>query len=189
MLAQLLVVTLGVLVVSAERSSGLLATTLPAVGRRTPILAAKLLVSGVAAFVLGLITAIACWAVVQPGLAVLGRADWRVDAITVQVMVGTALYLALISMLATALGSLFRSTAAGLGLVLGLILLLPALLPLIPVVGPIAAQVLPSSAGMLLLRPVDQVGWATVLLGAGVLLAWVTAATAVAAVLWKRRDV
>jgi ABC-2 type transport system permease protein len=188
-LAQILAATLGVLIVSSERASGLLATTVPAVPRRTPVLAAKLLVSGVAAFLVGLVTALASWAVVQPGLAVLGRTDWRMDTVAVQVIVGTALYLALISMLATALASLFRSTAAGLGLVLGVILLLPALLGMIPVIGPVAAQLMPSSIGMLLLRPFDQVGWAMVLTGLAALLAWVTAITAVAAVAWKRRDV
>jgi ABC-2 type transport system permease protein len=189
LLAQILAATLGVLIVSSERASRLLATTVPAVPRRTPVLAAKLLVSGLATFLVGLVTALACWAVVQPGLAVLGRADWRMDAVAAQVIVGTALYLALISMLATALASLFRSTAAGLGLVLGVILLLPAVLGMIPVVGPIAAQLMPSSVGMLLLRPFDQVGWAMVLTGLGALLAWVTATTAVAAVAWNRRDV
>jgi hypothetical protein len=69
------------------------------------------------------------------------------------------------------------------------ILLLPGILGMIPVIGPIVAQVLPSSVGMLLLRPADQVGWPVVLLGLAALLAWVAAVTAVAAVRWKRRDV
>ncbi|BDZ46233.1 ABC transporter permease subunit [Naasia aerilata] len=189
LIAQLLVAVLGVLVVSAERSSGLLAATVAAVPRRTPILAAKLVVSGVASFAVGLVIGVATWLVVQPSLPTIGKPAWEVDAGTLQVVLGTALYLAMISVLSTALGSLFRSSAAGLGLVLGVLLLLPGVLPMIPLVGGGLAQILPSAAGMLLFQPFDQVGWGAILAGLAILLAWVGAAAAGAAVLWKKRDI
>lgn len=189
LIAQLLIAVLGVLIASAERSSGLLAATAAAVPRRTPIFAAKLVVSGAVSFGLGLLIAGATWLVVQPSLSAIGKPAWQIDAATVQVVAGTALYLALVSVLATALGSMFRSSAAGLGLVLGGLLLLPGLLPMIPVVGGALARILPTAVGMLLYQPFDQVGWGTILTGLAILLAWVAAAAAAAAVLWKKRDI
>jgi ABC-2 type transport system permease protein len=188
-IAQLFAAMLGVLLVTSERSSGLLATTVAAVPRRTPILAAKLLVSAVASFAVGLVIAVVSWILVEVALAVVGLPAWQVDAATVQVLIGSALYLALISVFATAVGSLFRNSAAGLGVVLGAMILVPALLPLIPVVGDTVARFLPTAAGMLLYQPFDQVGWGSIVAGLGILLAWVAVASAGAAVLWKKRDI
>jgi len=189
LISQSIVAILGVLVVSTERGSGLLAVTATAVPRRTPILAAKLVVSAVAGFVLGLVSSAVTYLLLQPALAALGMEAWIVDAPTVQALIGGAVYLALIAVFGTALGSLFRSTAAGLGLVLGIILAAPALLPMIPVIGGTLARILPTSVGMLLFQPFDEVGWTTVLTGLAILLAEVAAAAVVAGALWKRRDV
>ncbi|WP_210505535.1 ABC transporter permease [Naasia sp. SYSU D00057] len=189
LIAQSIVAVLGVLVVSTERGSGLLAVTATAVPRRTPILAAKLIVSATAGFVLGLVTSAISYLFLQPALAALGMEAWRLDAPTVQALIGGAVYLALIAVFGTALGSLFRSTAAGLGLVLGIVLAAPVLLPIIPVIGGTLARILPTSVGMLLFQPFDEVGWTTVLTGLAILLAEVAAAAVVAGVLWKRRDV
>jgi ABC-2 type transport system permease protein len=68
MFAYALVAVFGVLVVSTERSTGLLAATLAAVQRRTPVLAAKLLVSAVAGIAIGLVGAVASFLLVQPQL-------------------------------------------------------------------------------------------------------------------------
>jgi ABC-2 type transport system permease protein len=187
--AQAVIAVLGVLIVSTERASRLLAVTAVAVPRRTPIFLAKLIVSAAAGFVLGLATSAIAYVLVQPALAAVGLQAWLVDAATVQVVVGGAVFLALISALATVLGSFFRSTAANLGLVLGIVLVAPGIVPVVPVVGGTLAQLLPTSVGMLLYQPFDEVGWTTVLTGLGVLLAELAVAGVAAGALWKRRDI
>lgn len=188
--AHALVAVLAVLIVSTERSSGLLSVTVAAVPRRTPVLAAKLLLSGVAGFALGLVSGLASFLIVQPSLGELGFGLSITDPSTVQVLMGGALYLALIAVLSTAIASMFRSTAAAAGTVLGLILIAPGVVPMIPFgIGNAIGQVLPTAAGMMLYQPADQVGWSTVGAGLMILLAWVVAATLAAGLLLKRRDV
>ena len=189
MFAYALVAIFGVLVVGPERSSGLLATTLAAVPRRTPVLAAKLLVSAVVGVVMGLVGAIASFLIVQPQLAGLGMGSSIADPAVLQVLAGGAVFLGLIAVLSTAIGSLFRSTAAGMGAVLGLLLAAPAIVPIVPGIGGWIAGFLPSSAGMMLFQSASEVGWQPITTGGLVLLGWTVGATALAGVLFTRRDV
>ena len=78
--AYALVAVFGVLVVSTERSTGLLAATLAAVPRRTPVLVAKLLVSTVVGMTIGLVGAVTSFLLVQPQLGGLGLGSSLVDA-------------------------------------------------------------------------------------------------------------
>lgn len=189
MFAYALVAVFGVLVVGPERSSGLLATTLAAVPRRTPVLAAKLLVSALVGVVMGLVGAVASFLVVQPQLAGLGMSSSLVDPDVLQVLVGGAVFLGLIAVLSTAIGSLFGGTAAGMGAVLGLLLAAPGIIPIIPGIGGHIAGFLPSSAGMMLFQSASEVGWQPIITGGLVLLGWTVGATVLAGVLFTRRDV
>ena len=188
-LVQALVALIGVLLVSGERGSGLMNVTLAAVPRRTPVLLAKLLLSGVVGLVLGIVAAAATVAVAQPALAGIGMGGDLLSPAATQVVLGGAVSLALLSVIATAIGSLFSNTAAGAGLVLSLILLAPGIVGLVPVVGGYISQALPSSAAMLLFQPADAVGWSTVLTGLLILVGWTATSTGLAAASWKRRDV
>jgi len=187
--AYALVAVFGVLVVSTERSTGLLAATLAAVPRRTPVLAAKLLVSAVVGMTIGLVGAVASFLLVQPQLGGLGLGSSLVDPEVLQVLAGGTLFVGLIAVMSTAIASLFRGTAAALGAVLGLLVLAPTLIPIIPGIGGEIAGILPSSAGMMLFQSANQVGWQPIVTGGLVLLGWTIGAVALAGVLFKRRDV
>ena len=189
MFAYALVAVFGVLLVGPERSSGLLSATLAAVPRRSPVFAAKLLVSAVVAVVVGLVGAIASFLLVQPELARFGLGSSLADPEVLQVLAGGAVFLALIAMLSTAIGSLFRGTAAAMGAVLGLLLVAPGIVPIIPGIGGLVAGFLPSSAGMMLVQSAAQSGWQPILTGGLVLLGWTAGAVALGGVLFKRRDV
>lgn len=187
--AQYVVAVLGVLVISAERGPGLLNMTLAAVPQRTPVYAAKLLLSAALGFGLGLISSLVSFFSVQPALATLGLgADIR-DVQSLQVILGGSAYLGLIAVVSTAIGSLFRSTAAGGGVMLGLLLFAPGFVSLVPVIGSFLAQILPTTAGKMLYQPADSVGWSTVLTGLLILMGWAVISATVAAVLFKTRDV
>ena len=189
MFAYALVAVFGVLVVSTERSTGLLAATLTAVPRRTPVFAAKLIVSAVAGMAIGLVGAIASFLLVQPQLAGLGLGSSLVDPAVLQVLAGGTLYVGLIAVMSTAIASLFKGTAAALGAVLGLLLLAPALIPIIPGIGGEIAGFLPSSAGMMLFQSATQVGWEPIVTGGLVLVGWTIGTVVLAGALFKRRDV
>jgi ABC-2 type transport system permease protein len=188
-LVQALVALVGVLLVSGERGSGLLNVTLATVPRRTPVLVAKLVLSGAIGLVLGLVTALTALAVVQPSLAALGMGDSLWTGIGLQVVVGGSVSVALLSVIGTALASMFSNTATAAGFVLSLILIVPGLVAIIPVVGPVLSQALPSSAAKLLFQPADVTGWGTVFTGLLILVGWAVLSSVVAGVLWKRRDV
>lgn len=189
MFAYALVAVYGVLIVSSERSSGLIATTLAAVPRRTPVLLAKLVVSSVVGAVIGLVAGAASFLLVQPALAGFGLGSNLFDLDTLQVLAGGSVFLGLIAAMSTAIGSLFRSTAAALGAVLGLLVLAPAILPIVPGIGGIVTEFLPSTAGMMLFQSAAQVGWQPIVTGGAVLLAWTAGAAVVGGVLFTRRDV
>ncbi len=187
--AQYVVAVLGVLIISTERGSGLLNMTLAAVPQRTPVYLAKITLSFAMGFLLGLVSSLLAFFSAQPVLGSLGLGASITDLQVLQVIFGGSLYLGLISVLSTALGSLFRSTASGAGLMLGLLLFAPGLAGLIPVIGQFLAGILPTAAGRMVYQPVDVVGWPPLLAGALILLGWAAAAAVTAGLLFKKRDV
>ena len=189
MFAYALVAILGVLVVSPERATGLLATTLAAVPRRTPVYLAKLLVSASIGVAVALVVGTAAVLIAQPALAGLELDSSFFDPEVLQSLAGGTVFLGLIAVLSTAIASLFRGTAAAMGAVLGLLVLAPALVPIIPGIGSNLAAALPSSAGMMLFQSAAQVGWQPIVTGGLVLLGWTAGAAVLGAVPFTRRDV
>jgi ABC-2 type transport system permease protein len=186
--APALVAVLGVLVVSTERSTGLIGATLAAVPRRGVVVGAKLLTSGLLSLALGIVIGVASFWIAEPAFAAGGHSQPFVDVATAQVILGGAVYLALVGTLSASLAFLVRSTAGALGVALGLLLVLPGIVQLIPVAGPVIASLLPSNLGTALFVPVGAGGWMPLLIGLGGLLAWAAAAAAAAAVTFARTD-
>lgn len=206
--AQLVVAVLGVLAITGEYSTGMIRSTMTAVPRRTPALAAKAIVIGLSTFVVGLVALGA--AAVLSG-AILSGAGLAVDfgdpAIAVS-MVGAAGYLALIAVLSLAIGTTVRNSPAGITSALGLILVLPVVLSIFAALTrsefarnigaflpdssaaggriyayPTPADAIPapgSGAGIVVLEP-----WQ----GLVVVLIWVGVASAAAVAMLKSRDV
>ena len=187
---QLIVAVLGALTITGEYSTGMIRSTLTAVPRRLPALAAKAAVLFGATFVVGLVANLGSYAVSslvlsQQGLGV----SIAVPAVFLPVL-GGALYLALIAVFALGVGTIVRSGAGGIAVVLGIVLLLPMVLQLIA--SPWAAAVLPylvSNAGinMFGLMSFSQVPiewWVNLL----VVLGWLAVSLVGAAAVLKRRD-
>ncbi len=197
-MAQLSVAVLGVLTIAGEYSTGMIRSTLAAVPRRVPVLTAKALVlSGVVAGI----------SVVSMALSYVATMPWHeqlnarfdlTDPETLRMTVGLPLYLMAIAGFAFVIGALFRHSAAALTAVIALLLVVENVLTIIPLRAvELISPFLPSTAGRLLLfdnEMLDTVAGMTAgahlspWQGYAVLVAWVIALGAVAAVLLRRRD-
>jgi ABC-2 type transport system permease protein len=187
-LAVFLVAALGVLAVTGEYGSGTIRATLAAVPGRRRLVAGKTV--AVAA------TALAVTLASTLGSFFTARAIVAADGVTVSLgqpgvaraVVGAALYLTLVAVLASGLAWLLRSAAGALAAVFGILFVLPAVGLLLP--APVADAVLPylpNNAGTAIMQLADggQLGpWTGLAVFAG--YAAVTLAAAVA--LLRRRD-
>ncbi|KQM83276.1 ABC transporter permease subunit [Agromyces sp. Leaf222] len=189
---QLVAGVLGVLVISGEYTTGMIRSTLTAVPKRLPALAAKAVVLFVATFVVGLVANLLAFAVSSAVFAGSDVSASLTDPAVFLPLLGGALYLALVSVFALGVGTMLRSSAGGIAAVLGLILLLPTVLAMIPAEW--AQDLVPyllSSAGMNMFTSTtagpsgDALGvWLNLL----IVLGWVAASVVGAAALLKRRD-
>jgi ABC-2 type transport system permease protein len=188
--SQLVVAVLGVLAISGEYSTGMIRSSLTAVPKRLPMLAAKAVVLFVCTFVVGAISTVASALVATPILAGQGVSASFTDPELLLPLLGGALYLALVAVFSLGVGAILRSSAGGIAAALGIVLLLPIVLMMIP--ADWAADLQPyllSNAGLAIFGlsvfvPTTLEVWQNVL----VTVAWVVAALAAAAVLLKRRD-
>ncbi|AEW96569.1 MULTISPECIES: ABC transporter permease [Streptomycetaceae] len=127
LLGNLCVITLGVLVISSEFSTGMIRITLTFCPSRSRVLAAKALVFFLLAFVLttaatSLVAAVDSAMITTRGASPSGG-EW------LRATVGTGLYVALLGLLALAVGTLLRHSAGAITTMLGVVLL-PLLLAL-----------------------------------------------------------
>lgn len=186
-LAQLAVGALGVLVMSGEYATGMVRTTLSAVPRRLPVLWAKAALYAVVTFLLMLGSSLVAFLVGQHFLASHGTTlsaphAWRA-------IFGTAGYLTAVVLLAVALGFIIRSTAGGIATLFGLLLVLPGIGLLLPTDWQThTVPYLPSNAGESIYRAAPDPTALSPTTGLLVLVIWVVAALAVAALLLERRD-
>lgn len=186
---QLVVAVLGVLAISGEYSTGMIRSSITAVPRRLPMLAAKAIVLVVCTFVVGLASTVGSALVAMLMLAGEGITPSLTDPDLLLPLLGGALYLALVSAFALGVGAILRSSAGGIAAALGIVLLLPIVLSMIPAewAADLAPYIL-SNAGLAFFG-LDLGGaglevWQNVL----IVLGWVAVSLAGAAVLLKRRD-
>ncbi|QYF72856.1 ABC transporter permease subunit [Cryobacterium sp. PAMC25264] len=183
---QLVVAVLGVLSISGEYSTGMVRSSLTAVPRRLPVLAAKAVVLFVCTYVVGLISVVGSYLVASPIMSGKGISASLADPDLFLPLMSAALYLSLVAVFSLGLGTILRSSAGGIAAALGIILLLPTVLQLIPATW--VADLLPyvlsnaGTASFLASPPLEP--WQNIL----VVLGWVAVALAGAAVLLKRRD-
>ncbi|NUQ96494.1 MAG: ABC transporter permease [Streptomyces sp.] len=190
LLGQLLIGSLGVLVVSGEYSTGMIRSTFAAVPKRLPSVWAKALVFAAVAGVTTTTTVLVTFLSSQ-GLLSQYRAGYSLtDPGVPRAVLGTALYLTLIGVLGGAMGWIVRNTPGALVSFLGLILVMPVLFGgLLGNWGKDVAQFLPSEAGQSFITSLHQSHTLSAGTGLCVFLAWVAGAVACAAVLLRRRDV
>lgn len=188
--SQILVGVLGVLVAAGEFSTGIIRTTIAAVGSRTKVLLAKVLtVSGLTAVVMfvGVVLAVVLGQGVYAGDAATLSLD---DPDVVRVVLGSTVYVTAVAVMGVALGFLLRSTAGAIGTLIGGLTIGPGLLRLLPDSFTDATlKYLPSEAGSVLttITPNPELLSSE---GAHLTLAvWVVGLVAIAAWQLRRNDV
>jgi ABC-2 type transport system permease protein len=188
--AQIPVCVFGVLVITGEYATGMIASSMLAVPRRTPVLAAKAFVFGPLIFVVGELVAFVSFGLAEAiarghvPMSLGNPAEFRAVA-------GVGLYLGVLGLLSLAIGTLVRHTGAAITVAVGLVTVVSGLAKLIPgTAGAHISAYLPASAGLLITHASRQ---ATDLLspwqGFGVLCVWAAALLAFAACALSRRDV
>lgn len=189
--ASLVIAVLGVLVISGEFSTGMIRSSFTAVPRRFPVFAAKSLVLFVVAFVVGLISSAASWAVAVPILNGKGYSGDLLSSDTLWAILGAAAYLGLVAVFALGVGAILKSTAGGIAGALGVLLVLPIIASLVSSLTRTewladAQRYLLSNAGqgMSGIANGDLEAWVNVV----TVLVWAAVAFVVGAVLLQRRD-
>ncbi|OIJ95267.1 ABC transporter permease subunit [Streptomyces colonosanans] len=125
----LFMVALGALFVTSEYKRGLIRTTFTATPGRVRVLAAKTLVIATVTFVVGLIATAVAFPLAQSRLRANGYKppafpDYSLlDATALRAVVGSAVLLSLVAVLALAVGALVRSSAGTIATVLVLVIL------------------------------------------------------------------
>jgi len=187
--AQLSIGVLGVLVITAEYSTGMIRATLSAVPKRLPVLWAKALVFGAVAFVVSLP---AVFIVFLAGQGILSGQHINVSIShpgVVRALFGAALYLTVMGLFGLGLGAILRSTAGGISALAAIVFVLPPIIGLFPTSFSNSVDpYLPSNAGGAIwtINPDSNTlaPWA----GFGVFCAYAAVALAIAAILMVRRD-
>ncbi len=126
-LAQLAIGVLGVMAVTGEYSTGMIRATMSAVPRRLPVLWAKLAVFAATVFVLMGISVLIAFEIGQAVLANTHHSATLSSPGALRAVIGTALYLSVLALLAIGLGFLIRNTAGAIAALFGLLLVLPIL--------------------------------------------------------------
>jgi hypothetical protein len=188
--AQLAIAVLGVLVITAEYSTGMIRSTFLAVPRRLPVLWAKIGVFAVVSFLVTLPAVIASFYASQ---AILARHHILQTSLSspgvLRVIVGAALYVMGVGVFALAIGAIVRNTAGGIALFAGIFFVVPPLMNILPLSWNNAiSEWLPSEAGRQLFAlhrdPTRFAQWPS----GALFLGYCLLAIAVAAFLLVRRD-
>ena len=187
--AQLPMGVLGVLVITSEYGTGMIRSSLLAVPRRTPLLAAKATVFAVVAFVAGELLAFAS---VPLAKATIGSRvpESLSDPATLRAAIGAGLYLAVLGLISLAVGAMIRHTAAAITAIIVIFVVFGDLSQLLPgSVGRHINAYMPANAGILVTHTTRQAAdllspWQ----GFGVLCLWTAVLLAAAGFLLTRRD-
>ncbi len=190
-LAQLAIGVLGVLVVTGEYSTGMIRSSMAAVPHRQPVLIAKAAVFAALVFVVSLVGTLAGFLLGQRAQASTHDQATLSTPGAVRAIIGGALFLTLIGLLAVGLGFLIRSTAGAIATLFGIVLVAPILTNALP--APYSADVakyLPLNAGTQILSTMNpdptMLGpWA----GIGVTALYAVVALLAGLLMLKRRDV
>jgi ABC-2 type transport system permease protein len=188
-LGQLALGVLGVLVITAEYSTGMIRATLTAVPRRLPVLWAKAGVFGIVALVISVPAALVAFFVGQALLSP-HHLELAFSAPGVaRAVVGAGLYLTVVGLLSVGIGTIVRNTAGGIAVFVALMFVLPPLMNVLPSSWNSAASpYLPSNAGQAVMSITRSAGTLAPWTGFAVFCAYAAAALAIGALVLARRD-
>jgi ABC-2 type transport system permease protein len=187
--AQLAIGVLGVLVITAEYSTGMIRSTFAAVPKRLPVLWGKAMVFGAVAFVVSLP---AVFIVFVAGQAILSGQHINIGLShpgVIRSLFGAALFLTVMGLFGLGLGAIIRNTAGAIAALAGIVFVLPPIISLLPSsVTDSIDPYLPSNAGGAIWTinpdPNTLAPWA----GLALFFGYALLALAIAAVLMLRRD-
>ncbi|NHW47777.1 ABC transporter permease [Paenarthrobacter sp. MSM-2-10-13] len=188
--AQLILGSLGVLLMSSEFTTGMARSTFAAVPKRLSPFLAKLIVVMVSSF---LLTAVSIYIAGLASLPIVDNYDLKLDlgsSQSVKLLVVNSIYVAAVAAIGMALGTIVRNSAGGIMSLVGLLFVAPIAFQLIP--GDFfkeANKYLPTST-ISPLTAVEHVPETLEAWQAGLVLgAWVIVPVALAMILLKKRDV
>jgi ABC-2 type transport system permease protein len=188
--AQLILGSLGVLLMSSEFTTGMARSTFAAVPKRLPAFVAKLIVVVVASFVL---TAVSSFLAGLVALPILDSYDLKLDlgsSQSVKLLLVSSVYVAAVAAIGLALGSIIRNSAGGIMSLVGLFFVAPIALQIIQ--GDVAKEIrkyLPGNTVEPMTAVKHMPDTLEVWQAALVLGAWVVVPVVLAMVLLKKRDV
>ena len=188
-IAQLAIGVLGVLVITAEYSSGMIRSSLAAVPSRREVLAAKATALAPVALIVGTATCVGSFLVGQAILNSKGIGVSLAQPAVLRAVLGGGLYLTALALFGLGLGTICRRSAAGISAFVGLVLVAPAIIRTLPAPwGNDIAKFFPSEAGQALLNVKAASGQLAPWTGFAVLCAWAAVALILGAVVISRRD-
>ncbi len=130
--AQLAIGILGVLIVSAEYSTGTIRATFAAVPRRPMVLVAKVALFAVVAFAVGEIVSFVAFVLGQHILSGKAPTASLSDPTVLWAVISAGLYLTALGLLALGLAAIIRHTAAAISTFVGLLFILPIIADVLP---------------------------------------------------------
>jgi ABC-2 type transport system permease protein len=148
--AQIPLCVLGALVITSEYSTGMIRSSVLAVPRRIPMLAAKAAVFGAVTFAISELLAFVSFLIAQ---RIIGHRlpESLGDPATFRAVFGVGLYLAVLGLFAFAIGAIVRHTAAAITFVVGFVGLAASLGGLLTgSIGTHIVAYLPTNAGLLI---------------------------------------
>ncbi len=180
---------LGVMVMTAEYSTGMIRTSLTAVPGRARLLSAKALVLLVVSFVVGIVSSFAAFWLSQlvfdgKNLGTSLSHDGILRAVT-----GGGLYLTVIALFALGVGTILRHTAGSITTVLGVLFVLPIIGEFLPGKwGETVQKFLPASAGSAIMSTHPRSNSLAPWTGFGVFCLYTAIVLLIAYALFRRRD-
>lgn len=188
-LAQLAIGVLGVLVITGEYSTGMVRATFAAVPRRLPVLWAKIGVFSVVVFIISLAASFLAFVCGQAFFATAHVGVSLGSPGAARAVLGGALYLTLIGLLAVGLGFLLRNTAAAIATLFGLLLVLPVIAQALPSSWyDDVYKYLPMPAGAQIITTVSDPSSLSPWAGLGVFAIYAAVAVVLGALVLRRRD-
>jgi ABC-2 type transport system permease protein len=189
LVAQLAIGVLGVLVMTAEYSTGMIRATLTAVPKRLPVLWAKAAVFGAVTFGLMLVSLLIAFFSSQ---AILSKHhasySWHHPGVA-RVVIGAALYLTVLAVLTVGVGTVIRNTAGGICAFVAIFFVIPPLMNVLPSNWNDAiSPYLPGSAGSSLLQLTHDHNSLRPWPGFALFCGYALLSLALGAIVLKRRD-
>ena len=188
-IAQLVVAVLGVMVISAEYTTGMIRSTLQSQPRRMTVLGAKVVVFAALMLVVGEVLAFAAFFVGRQVISAHIPVSLSDPGVT-RAVIGAGLYIAMLGLFSLAFGAILRHTAGAITAVVGLILIVSNLTGLLPDSwGHHINAYVPTNAGQLIMQPRQLPDdllspWQ----GFAVFGGWTVLLLIIAAVTFRRRD-